>query len=121
MKRLTCSNCKNTLGAFSNTCSNPSCKMQNKKQKGILLEYNITASEMGKKGGRISARRRLKGLTKDEISSQMSNIRYMKIPLHRLLEEKLGISKIKSKEELEKLLKDEKKLQEVVDAINNVK
>ena len=38
----------------------------------------------------------------------------MRISLHKILEETLGIGKINSKEELEELLKDEKRIAEAV-------
>lgn len=38
----------------------------------------------------------------------------MKVSLHKILEEILGISKINTKEELNELLKDKKRLAEVV-------
>ena len=44
----------------------------------------------------------------------------MKISLHRILEETLDLSKIKNKEELEKLLQDDKRLKEAVRAIKEV-
>jgi len=35
----------------------------------------ITASEMGKKGGKASVKKRFKGLSKKEISKKMSDVR----------------------------------------------
>jgi len=39
----------------------------------------MTASEMGKKGGRLSAEKRLGGMTKEQKSEHMRSIRYSKV------------------------------------------
>ena len=49
----------------------------------------MTASEMGKKGGRISAQNRFKNKSKEEISKIMKGVRHMKSRTERQLTEKI--------------------------------